>query len=145
MGFYCRCCAVAQLCLTLCDPVDCSAPGLFMLMCECMSWPWQRLELRTPSATAGHLLLVSQDVSHSTDLLPILFPPHCFSSLCTPCRLKAGGLRWRVGCVLGFTHSLSTHALSTVHVPAAFPETEELTRWWADLCCVLTCSVLSNS
>ena len=25
---YCCCCLVAQLCLTLCDPMDCSTPGL---------------------------------------------------------------------------------------------------------------------
>ena len=28
--YYC-CCSVAQLCLTLCDPMDCSMPGLSVL------------------------------------------------------------------------------------------------------------------
>ena len=28
IGRYICCCSIAQLCLTLCDPVDCSTPGL---------------------------------------------------------------------------------------------------------------------
>ena len=31
--FCCCCCSVAQLCLTLCDPMDCSTPGLPVLHC----------------------------------------------------------------------------------------------------------------
>ena len=62
---YC-CCSVAKSCLTLCDPVDCSTPGLpvhhqFQSLLKLMS-----IESVMPS---NHLILC-----HPLLLLPLVFP-----------------------------------------------------------------------
>ena len=49
---YLACCSVTQLCLTVCDPKDCSTPGFSVLhyLSECVMF----IELRMPS---NHLIL----------------------------------------------------------------------------------------
>ena len=38
---FCCCCSVAQSCLTLCDPMDCSMPGFPVLLCLAeFAWIW---------------------------------------------------------------------------------------------------------
>ena len=62
LGFPVSCCSVAQLCLTLCDPMDCSTPGLPVHH----QLPEFILSMVLPSK---HLILC-----HPLLLLPSIFP-----------------------------------------------------------------------
>ena len=65
-GVYFYCCSVAQLCLTLCDPMDCSTPG-FPVLQHHQSWlKLVSIELVMPS---NHLALC-----HPLPFLPSIFP-----------------------------------------------------------------------
>ena len=59
------CCSVTQLCLTLCDPKDCSSPGFPVLLEFAQT---QSIESVMPS---NHLILCH----------PLLLPPSIFSSI----------------------------------------------------------------
>ena len=66
-GVYFCCCSVAQSCLTLCDPVDCSTPGLPVLQRHWSLLKLMSIESVMPSNHLAlcHLLLL---------LLPSIFP-----------------------------------------------------------------------
>ena len=63
-----NCCSVAKLCLTLCDPRDCSTPGFPVLHCLSEFAPTQSTESVMPS---NHLILCC----------PLLFPPTIFPTI----------------------------------------------------------------
>ena len=63
-----NCCSVAKLCLTLCDPRDCSTPGFPVLHCLSEFAPTQSTESVMPS---NHLILCC----------PLLFPPSIFPTI----------------------------------------------------------------
>ena len=65
--FYC-CCSVAKLCLTLCDPMDCSTPGFPDLHYLPDLLKFMSTESVMPS---NHLILCC----------PLLLPPSIFSSI----------------------------------------------------------------
>ena len=71
-GVYFCCCSVAQSCLTLCDPVDCSTPGLPVLQHHRSLLKLMSIELVMPS---NHLALC-----HLLLLLPSIFPSSRVSS-----------------------------------------------------------------
>ena len=62
----CYCCLVAQLCLTLCDPMDCSTPGFPVLHHLLELLKLMSIESVMPF---NHLILC-----HSLLLLPSIFP-----------------------------------------------------------------------
>ena len=62
----CFCCSVTESCLTLCDPMDCSTPGLSVPHCLLEFSKFMSIELVMPS---NHLILC-----HPLLLLPSIFP-----------------------------------------------------------------------
>ena len=61
------CCAVSQLCLTLCDPMDCSTPGLPV--------PHHLLEFAQVHVHwTVHVQVHAIQLSHPLFLLPLIFP-----------------------------------------------------------------------
>ena len=48
------CCSVSKLCLTLCDPMDCSTPGLLSLT---IFWSLPKFMSIEPVITSNHLIL----------------------------------------------------------------------------------------
>ena len=62
------CCSVAKLCLTLCDPMECSTPGLLSIT---NSWSLFKLMSIESVVPSNHLLLCR----------PLLFPPSIFPSI----------------------------------------------------------------
>ena len=52
--YCCYCCSVTKLCLTLCDPMDCSVPG-FAVLCYLLDLPYPRMEPRSPELQADSL------------------------------------------------------------------------------------------
>ena len=60
--------SVAQSCLTLCDPMDCSMPGL-------------PVHHQLPELTKTHVLWVGDAIQTSHPLLSLLFPPSIFPSI----------------------------------------------------------------
>ena len=64
----CFCCLVAKLCLTLCDPMDCSTPTLPVLHC-------------LPELAQTHVHRVSDAIQPSHPLSPLLFLTSIFPSI----------------------------------------------------------------
>ena len=66
----CYCCLVAQLCLTLCDPMDCSTPGFPVLHHLLELLKLMSIESVTLS---NHLILCHQSIetSASASVLPV--------------------------------------------------------------------------
>ena len=60
--------SVAQLCLTLCNPMDCSTPGL-------------PVHHQSPEPTQTHVHRVSDAIQPSRPLCPLLLPPSIFPSI----------------------------------------------------------------
>ena len=77
--FYC-CCSVAQLCLTLCDPVDSSTPGFPFTISHSLL-KFMSIESVMPS---NHLILCH----------PLLLPPSVFPSIRVFSNELALGIRW---------------------------------------------------
>ena len=66
LGQYFCCCSVAQSCLTLCDPMDCSMPGLLSLT---ISWSLPKFMSIALVMPSSHLILWCRLL-----LLPSIFP-----------------------------------------------------------------------
>ena len=66
--FFCCCCLDAQLCLTLCDPVDCSMPGFPVFD-------------HLPELAQPHVHWASDAMQPSHGLLPFLLLPSIFPSI----------------------------------------------------------------
>ena len=112
------------MCLTLCDPMDRSTPGLFMLMCECLSWPWQLLEPRTHFSallgTSSWCLRTfhTQQICFRSRSHPVVFPPSAPQANSNR-EVCAGG--WDV-CGASLTHSAHmSRALRTCQLPFQKP------------------------
>ena len=52
--YCCYCCSLTKLCLTLCDPMDCSVPG-FVVLRYLLDLPYPRVEPRSPELQADSL------------------------------------------------------------------------------------------
>ena len=66
--FCCCCCFVAQSCPTLCDPMDCSIPGLPVLH-------------HVPGFAQVHVYCISDASSHFIFWFPLLFLPSVFPNI----------------------------------------------------------------
>ena len=67
-GLNVSCCSVTKLCLTLCNPMDCSTPGF-------------RVFHYLPEFAQTHVLWVSDAIQWSHPLSPLLFLPIIFPSI----------------------------------------------------------------
>ena len=75
------CCSVTQLCLTLCDPMDCSTPGLLVRL--------QHLEF-----TQTHVHWVGDAMQPSLPLSPPSLPPLIFPGVRAFSNESALHIRW---------------------------------------------------
>ena len=94
-GHVFSCCSVAQFCLTLCNPMDCSMPG-FPVLHYVLEFPQtQSIELVMPS---NHLMLCH----------PLLLPPSIFSSIRVFSKELVLRIRWPKYWNFSFSISLSS-------------------------------------
>ena len=101
----CYCCSVARLCLTLCDLIDCSTPGLPVLYCLPEFAKLMSILLMIPS---NHLILCyphlltlsifpSFKVFSSESILCIRWPKYCsFSFSISPSNEYSGLIFFRI-------------------------------------------------
>ena len=75
------CCSVSKLCLTLCDPMDCSTPGLLSLT---IFWSLPKFMSIEPVITSNHLILSC----------PLLLLPSSFPSTRVFSSESALSIRW---------------------------------------------------
>ena len=100
--YFLLCCSVAKLCLSLCDPMDCSSPGSFVLY-------------YLPDFAQIHVCWVSDAIqpSHSPSplLLPLIFPSiRVFFNTLALC------IRWSKYWSFSFSISPSSEYSGLVHL-----------------------------
>ena len=117
-----RCCSLAKVCATLCDPVDCSPPG-FPVLCCLLEFAQSHVHggsdttqlsppLSTPSLALNlpqHLsLLLSFDTAYKTENYrqPIIQHRGLSSPLCSGVTQWEGNLKKKVDIWIWVTYSL---------------------------------------
>ena len=127
---HCHCCSVAQLYLTLCDPMDCSTPGLPVLHPSRSLPKLMFIELVTPS---NHLILCR----------PLLLLPSIFPSISIFPNESALCIRWPKCWSLSFSIGPSNEYSGLMNlkiiIQSEVNQKETNTIWHLWRVCVLTC------